>query len=141
MIEHLLRYGEPAGRRAAVEALAEFNGAEANALVIKVLEDPDPAVQAMAVEQSAPPRDTGRDDAAARSCWRVHHLAVRRRKSLAEFTFKRFVGAFDMLDEEVRRSTGLLVKKIDPQAIPQLRLELHSRSRTRRLRAAAISRG
>ena len=62
------------------------------------------------------------------------------RESLAEFSFKRFVAAFDMLDEEVRRSTGLLVKKIDVQTIALLNDELKSPIRSRRLRGLTIAR-
>jgi len=40
------------------------------------------------------------------------------RESLAEFSFRRYVAAFEMLDDEVRRSSGMLVKKIDPQTVP-----------------------
>jgi HEAT repeat protein len=70
------------------------------------------------------------------------HLVVRQaaRKSLAEFSFKRFIGAFDMLDEVVRQSTGALVKKVDAHTVPLLQLELRSRVRTRRLRGLAIAR-
>jgi len=62
------------------------------------------------------------------------------RESLDEFSFSRFLAAFDMLDDEVRRSTGTLVKKIDPQTVPLLRAEMESRVRTRRLRALVIAR-
>ncbi len=44
-----------------------------------------------------------------------------------------------MLDEDVRRSTGMMVKKIDPQTIPGLRAELESPVRSRRLRALAVA--
>ena len=62
------------------------------------------------------------------------------RASLSEFTFKRFVAAFDMLDDAARRSTGLLVKKIDPQSITLLNDELKSPIRTRRHRGLVIAR-
>jgi HEAT repeat protein len=69
------------------------------------------------------------------------HAVVRRavRESLAEFSFPRFLAGFDLLDEEVRRSTGLLVKRIDPETVPLLRLELKSKMRTRRLRGLAVA--
>ena len=38
------------------------------------------------------------------------------------------LGSFDLLDDDVRRSTGLLVKKIDPQTGPLLKDELRRRS-------------
>ena len=44
-----------------------------------------------------------------------------------------------MLDAEARRSTGLLVKRIDPHTVPLLREELKSPMRTRRLRGLAIA--
>ena len=63
----------------------------------------------------------------------------RRRHSLVEFSFDRFIATFDLLDAEVRRTTGALVRKINPQAVAQLAAELRTRSRTRRLRALAIA--
>ena len=51
VIEYLLSQGKPGGRRAASAALAEFHGAEANALAMRALRDPDPLVQANVVVQ------------------------------------------------------------------------------------------
>ena len=141
VIEHLIQHGTAAGRRAAAEALNEFNGAEANALAMKALDDPDPAVQAAVAVQV---RRRGIPGIVTRlvDLLESPHFGVRQaaRSSLAEFTFKRFLAAFDMLDDEVRRSTGLLVKRVDPQTIPLLREEMHAPSRSRRLRAVAIAR-
>jgi HEAT repeat protein len=128
------------GRRAAAEALGEFNGAEANALVVRALEDEDPQVQANVLGQlrrrgilGALPRLLEMVD----SSYAVVREAAR--TSLNEFSFQRFLAAFDMLEDEVRQSVGKLVKKIDPQTIPQLQAELGSSLRTRRLRALAIA--
>ena len=52
-----------------------------------------------------------------------------------EFSIERFLAAYDMLDDEVRRTTGELVRKIDPEGSATLAEELKSPSRTRRLRA------
>lgn len=140
-IEQLVLRGTPGGRRAAAEALGQFRGAAANNLALKALEDPDPQVQAAVVAQL---RRRGIPGSLSRLVAMVDspHAAVRRaaRASLEEFTFQRFLRAFDLLDEEVQRSTGRLVKKIDLQTIPQLQAELRSRSRTRRLRGVAIAR-
>jgi hypothetical protein len=139
-IESLLLRGKPAGRREAARALAEFNGAAANALALRALDDPDPQVQASIVVQL---RARGIPGLLSRLVKLVdsRHLVVRNaaRQSLTEFTFQRFVGVFDTLDEEVRHSTGLLVKKVDPQAIPRLREELESPLRRRRLRGLAMA--
>lgn len=141
VVEHLLLYGKPKGRRAAAEALGEFNGAEANALVEKALDDEDPQVQAYLLVQL---RRRGIVGGLARLVEMIdsRHAVVRNaaRASLAEFSFQHFLSAFDMLDDEVRQSTGRLVRKVDPQTIPQLRAEMKSQVRTRRLRALAIAR-
>ena len=140
-VEHLLRHGKPGGRRSAAEALSEFTGAEANALALEAMDDEDPQVQANALRQF---RSRGIPGALQRLVEMVdsRHAVVRKaaRESLDEFSFSRFLAAFDMLDDEVRRSTGTLVKKIDPQTVPLLRAEMESRVRTRRLRALVIAR-
>lgn len=141
VVKHLLLHGEPAGRRAAAEALIEFNGAEANALVLQSLDDEDPQVQATVLKQL---RHRGILGALPRLVEKVDspHAVVRdaARASLDEFSFPRFLAAYDMLDEEVRRSTGALVNKVDRRTIPQLVAELRSPVRTRRLRALSIAR-
>jgi hypothetical protein len=140
-IECLLLHGKPGGRREAARALGEFRGADANALAVKALDDPDPQVQANAVVQlrrrgipGVLPRLVGLVDSP--------HAVVREaaQENLDEFSFDRFVQAFDMLDDEVRRSTGVLVSKIDPQTVPRLREEMAAQARGRRLRALAIAR-
>ena len=139
-IEHLVLHGKPRGRRAASEVLAEFKGADANALAVKALEDKDPQVQANVLPQL---RQRGIPGVLPRLVEMVDspHAVVRQaaRQSLTEFNFGRFVAAFDMLDEKVRHSTGKLVKKIDPQSIPSLQAEMESKVRTRRSRALAIA--
>ncbi len=141
MIEEVLTHGGSGGRREAARALAEFAGAEANALAMKMLRDDDPHVQAHAAGQL---RGRGIPGIVHELVEMVDspHAVVRKaaRESLAEFSFRRYLAAFEMLDEEVRRSTGLLVRKIDPQTVPLLREEMRSPLRTRRLRAVAIAR-
>ena len=144
MIEFLLQHGNDGGRRAASAALEQFSGVEANALCLRALSDPSPEVQANALRQL---RARGIPGALSRlvEMMETPHEMVRRavRESLAEFNFRRFLAAYDMLEDEVRRSTGSMVRKIDPEAIPQLQEEVAAKSRTRRLRAihAAVSMG
>ena len=141
VLESVLLHGNAGGRREAARALAEFHGAEANALALKALDDPDPQVQAHIVAQL---RGRGIPGVLPGLVEMVDspHAVIRKaaQESLAEFSFRRFLGSFDLLDDDVRRSTGLLVKKIDPQTGPLLKEELHSPVRTRRLRALAIAR-
>lgn len=141
VIEHVLLQGRPGGRREAAAALVEFSGAAANALAMKALGDTDPQVQANVISQL---RRRGIPGVLPRLVEMVDvpHGVVRKavREALEEFTFQRYIGAFDMLDEEVRHSTGMLVKRIDPQTLPQLEAELKSPARTRRLRGLAVAR-
>jgi HEAT repeat protein len=141
LVETILLHGKPGGRREAARALGEFQGTDANALAMSALADPDPQVQANIILQL---RGRGIPGVLPSLLELVEspYSVVRKaaRESLAEFSFKRFVAAFDMLDEEVRRSTGLLVKKIDSQTVSLLNDELKSPIRTRRLRGLAIAR-
>jgi HEAT repeat protein len=141
VVEYILLSGKPAGRREAARALAVFPGAEANSLALKVLQDPDPHVQANVLLQL---RHRGIPGILPRLVEKVdsRHALVRRaaRECLVEFSFKRFLATFDILDEKVRHHTGMLVKKIDPRSVPLLREEMNSPMRTRRLRALTIAR-
>lgn len=140
-IEWMLTHGKPAGRRAAAEALARFHGAEANRLALRALADKDPDVQAKVIVQL---RSRGIPGALNRILALVDSPspAVRAavRKSLPEFHFDRFLADFDMLDDATRRSTGSLVRKVDPRCLSRLWEEMRSRVRRRRLRALAVAR-
>lgn len=140
-IVRLLRYGRDEGCRTAAEALDEFQGAEADQRALAALDHEDPQLQAIIIPQirrraipGALPRLVEMIDSP--------HAAVRQavRQCLSEFSFKRFLAAFDMLDDEVRRSTGMLVNKIDPQTVPMLEAEMASHLHVRRLRALSIAR-
>ncbi len=140
-VKYLLLHGKNAGRREAAVALEAFIGADANALALKGLADPDPQVQANVINQlrrrkmpGVLPRLVDFLDSP--------HAAVRRaaRRNLDEFSFRRFLGAFEMLDEEVRQTTGELVKKVDPYAAEELRAELEANSHARQVRALQITR-
>lgn len=65
------------------------------------------------------------------------HIEVRTavKQCLGDFTVQRYLMAFDMLDDAVRRTTGILVSKVDKDLIESLTSELESLSRTRRIRA------
>ena len=61
------------------------------------------------------------------------------RQCLSEFSFTSYLASFDTLSDEVRRCTGLLVKKVDSRALMLLVAELNSKSRTRRLRGLTMT--
>lgn len=132
--------GQTGARRAAAAALAEFHGAEANQLALKALLDADDEVQARVIGQL---RDRGIPgaisillDLLASPSDAIRQAA---RESLSEFRFPRYLASFDMLDEEVRSTTGKLVFKIDPSTIPLLAEEMRSLSRRRRIRALQMA--
>jgi hypothetical protein len=141
LIEAILLHGKPGGRREAARALGEFQGSDANAMALKALADPDPQVQANLIPQL---RGRGIPGVLTHLLELIEspNAVVRKaaRESLAEFSFKRFQAAFDMLDDEVRRNTGMLVKRIDPQTVALLNDELRSPMRSRRLRGLSIAR-
>ena len=140
MIEHLLAKGLPGGRRAATLALTEFSGGEANALALTALGDEDAEVQAAALRQL---RNRGIPGALPQLIEMLDspHEVVRQaaRENLGEFSFPRFMAAYDTLDERARQSTGNLVKKVDPETPSLLAKELRSPARTRRLRALDVA--
>lgn len=140
LLKFAMRNGRELSRRAASAALAQFKGGEANDMALSALEDPDPEVQANAVRQL---RERGIPGVMPRLVDLVDspHAVVREaaRQSLTEFNFQRYLSAFEMLEPEVRRCSGALVKRVDPQALAELQTELESPSRTRRLRGVEVA--
>ena len=61
------------------------------------------------------------------------------RECLPEFTFSRYLSAFDTLDESVQATTGTLVKRVDRDALKRLVVELDSPARNRQVRAIEMA--
>ena len=134
------RHAGAAARQAACTVLEPLGGVEANALVLRALDDPDPGVQVAALVQLRPrgiPGGMSRLVALAESPHREVREAVR--SQLEEFRLERYLAAFDGLDDDVRQSTGRLVRKLDPAVIVGLRDEMAAPARSRRLRAIAAA--
>lgn len=135
VLGHLVHAGNVGGRRAATEALAAFSGAEANALALKAFKDEDPQVQAAALVQLRPRGVPGALPKLIEMLDSPHdHVRQAAQRSLGEFCFERYLGAFDMLDDDVRESTGELVKKVDPATLDKIRAEMQSPAARRRIR-------
>ena len=136
-IEYVLLRGKPSGRREAARALAAFNGPDANRLALRALGDADAQVQANVIPHL---RRRGIPGILQRFVVTLDspHLVVRQaaRRALSEFSFTRFLGTFEMLDNEARNTTAAIVKKIDQHTIPLLREELQAQAHSRRLRIA-----
>ncbi|MDP6446883.1 MAG: HEAT repeat domain-containing protein, partial [Pirellulaceae bacterium] len=140
VLRRSLESGNSGGRRSAATALEDFQGNDVNHLLMDSLHDADPDVQATLARQL---RERGIPGAMSQLIALVEspHEQVRQAAfdSLTEFNFERFLGAFDMLEEDVRASTGSLVRRIDANTVEELREELDSPSRMRRLRAVQIA--
>jgi HEAT repeat protein len=140
VVQFALEHGGDESRRAAASALAEFRGSQANELVLVAVEDPDPEVQAHAARQL---RERGIPGAIHRLTEMLDspHMSVRTavQQSLGEFTFTSFLAAWEKMDEEKRAAAGPLIRRVDPKAIDQLRMELTCMSRARRLRGLELA--
>jgi HEAT repeat protein len=140
ILAYVLRHGKVSGRRTAARALGAFQGADANNLAVKSLGDDDAEVRATIALQL---RDRGVPGAINRlialldSTHQVEREAAQ--ASLAEFRFANFAKNFDGLNEEARRSSGPLVRRIDPQSLVELRLELDAPTRSRRKRGLEMA--
>ncbi len=135
VLKRVMASGRTAAHRAASAALSEFGGVEANQLVLDGLRDPDPQVQANVAVQL---RERGIPGAITQLIQLLdsRHDIVRRaaQSCLTEFNFRRYITVFDLMEDRVRSSTGMLVMRIDPEATAELATELKSRTRSRRLR-------
>jgi len=139
IVAYVLGQEPLAGRRAAAVALAQFTGRQADQLALKTLSDRDPQVRAAILGQLRPrdlPGATARLLEYLDSPHEVEREAAR--KGLEEYTFSRYLVAFDGLSDAARSTTGKLVKAVDPQSMELLRAELQAASRSRRKRALEI---
>lgn len=136
LLEYVLESGNVGGRRAASNVLPGFDDPKATELLRRALGDSDPQVQANVLAHLRP-RNVQGALATLVAMVESPHDMVRQaaREGLEEFSFDRFLRTFDTMDEDVRRTTGVLVKKVDPQALHDLSHELVAMSRTRRIRA------
>lgn len=140
LLESILKRGEPTARWAACEALASIPGERGNNMVLDAVADADPKVQAAATRQIRDRHvpnamaillkqiDSPHDDVRAATC-----------EALSEFSFANFLAGFEGLHDDARRTTGALVKKVDPDTIPGLLAEMEENSRKRRLRAVEMA--
>jgi HEAT repeat protein len=140
LLTFLLQHGLTEARRACCQALAKFDGAQADELVLQLLDDPDSGVQAAAVRQLRARRVP---DALQRLVAlldsRLPEVRDAARSSLAEFNFTRYRTMFDLLDEQSAHTTGVLVHKVDHSVQQQLAEELSSPSVTARLRGIEMA--
>ncbi|MBP90818.1 MAG: hypothetical protein CMJ64_29595 [Planctomycetaceae bacterium] len=140
IIRAVLKGGNAVTRRCAAEHLSGFCGTEANELIVQTLEDEDPGVQSRVAKLL-------RNHNIPRATAKLLELldspleAVREsaRESLSEYTLQPFLTVFDRLDDDSKRERAALVKRVDPDAIAELKLEMRADARSRRRRAVEVA--
>ncbi|MGY8771445.1 MAG: HEAT repeat domain-containing protein, partial [Pirellulales bacterium] len=139
VVKHLLIKGKGSGRLAAIEAMREFDSSEVNQLIAAAVRDEEQSVCAEALSQL---RERGVPGSVKIL---LHYLESpylivmdAARKALSEFNFPKYLSSFDAMSEEVRQSSGLIVKKIDLETKYLLLEELKSNSHSRVIRACHV---
>ncbi len=136
VLRFLLVEGKPGGRRGAAQRLAEFEGAEADALAVQALDDEDPGVRAYLIRQIRSRQIPGAMSLLIRLVGSPQEeVREALREAMPEFTYRQFVTNFETMPEELLPTAGHLVRKIDTDVRPRLIEDLESRSRLRRRRA------
>jgi HEAT repeat protein len=140
MLQYLLKIGKPRGRQAAARALLDVMGSDADVFLLRFLHDDCPLVQAEAARQLRP-RDVPNALSMLIDLLDSPYSEVRAaaRESLEEFTFARYLTAFDTLTPEVRRATGAIVQRVSPNLAEELVMEMMASGRARRMRAMHIA--
>jgi HEAT repeat protein len=140
LLRMLLQHGLGEGRRASCQALASFDRPEASDLVLAALNDPDSGVQATAVRQLRPRQiPNALQLLVARLDSPQAEVREAARSSLAEFNFMRYRAMFDLLDDIAVRTTGALVRQVDPTARERLVEEIASPSTSTRIRGIEMA--
>ncbi len=144
VLAYLLAEGKPAGRREAAKALAQFEGAAANTVAIKSINDEDPGVRAEIIKQLRPRKIPSAFSLLIRLVDSPEsEVKEALHSAMPEFTIHHFLENFDKMPEGMRPVAGHLVTKIDAAAAQVINSEMQSPSPVRRRRAtlAAIVMG
>jgi len=140
LLESILKRGEPTARWKACDALAAISGDRGNQLILDAVNDADPKVQAAATRQVRDRHVPGAMGLLLKQIDSPHEVVrAAARGALSEFSFENFLVGFDSLHDDARRTTGSLVKKVDPDTTAGLLAEMQSPSRKRRLRAIEMA--
>ncbi len=144
VLAYLLAEGKPAGRREAAKALARFDGAAANTVAIKSINDEDPGVRAEIIKQLRPRKIPSAFSLLIRLVDSPEpEVKEALRSAMPEFTIRHFLENFDKMPEGMRPVAGHLVTKVDTSAAQVINSEMQCPSPVRRRRAtlAAIVMG
>ncbi len=140
VLEQALIYGGPSARLAACEALLPISGDRPSQLILQASSDSDPQVQAAATRQLRDRHLPGAMSILLKLIDSPHEIVREAsRESLGEFSFENFVTQYETLSEDARRSTSMVVRKVDPGAAVGLLVEMEHKSRKHRLRAIEMA--
>jgi HEAT repeat protein len=140
VVAYILRHGKVMSRRIAAKALADFSGPTADELVIHLMDDEDAVVRAAVASQLRPRNLPGAIQRLLQLLESPHEVERDvAQAALAEFTLERFAANFEQMSPQNRFATGLLIRRVDPTAIPHLRSEIEAPSRGRRVRALELT--
>lgn len=138
--DQLLSRGKPLARMAACEELGNIELPEATERLKNLLEDNDPQLVAFAARAL---RQHGFSNAVERLAMLLEHEDELVRKvaksSLRDFTFLRYAGKFDSLDDRARRELGRIVRSTDDSTIDQIRREISAAVLARKLRGMQMA--
>ena len=129
VIRTLLLNGKPGGRRAAAEALEQFDEPEVGDLLARALDDPEPRVVAAVLGQLRQHRVPNAFSLMVRSVGNPDpEVKQALRKAMPEFVLERFLANLDAIDEELRPTAACLVRQIDDDILGNLAARFASRS-------------
>ncbi|WP_197532507.1 HEAT repeat domain-containing protein [Symmachiella macrocystis] len=142
--EWVVSHGCEEARRAATDMLDELDGGRMHTLIEEGLESDDEEVQAWATSQlrakRVPEAFTKLIERLDSPMEQVQQAA---REELEDFNLRRILTLYDLLDTQTCRLAGILIQKIDPDALQKLSQEMTGPMRSKRMRAtqAAIAMG
>ncbi len=140
IIDSFIAKGHPAARLTASEALGYMELPEAVTRLENLLSDADPRMVAVAAKAL---RRHGHTEAIQRLAGLLTHRdeQVRRvaRSGLRDFTFLRYVGQFDQLENALRSELGHIVKESDPAYLEGLQREITAATLSRKLRGLQMA--
>ncbi len=140
LIEKFLSHGAPAGRYAACDALASIPGDRPSQMVLRAVQDVEPLVQAAATRQLRDRHLPGTMSILLKLLDSPHEIVREAtREALLEFSFENFLARFETLSDDARRSTGMVVRKVDTETVAGLRAEMANLSRKKRMRAIEMA--
>ncbi len=124
-------------RRKIVSLICQLSGMRANQLVAELIEHETDGEILITLIPELRRRNLARAMKKLLGLLDHGHEGVRRKSAEAfhDCTIQRYLAAYDLLDEAVRRSTGQLVQKVDPATNRVLADELSSGNRIRQVRA------